>query len=159
MSPDNRRRVLVVDDHALVALFFRVCLDKLPNCDVAVATSGEEALRLFEQRPFDVLVTDRMMPGMNGVMLAERVRRRYPRTAMIMATAFISDVLADPQGRDLFEHILIKPVEMDVMRARVLEALDGASRPKVGRQQCPEGAQAAVEGVWGEPNVKGGVPY
>lgn len=131
------RRVLIVDDHAPVAMCFRLYLDQLPNCEVVTALSGAEALRLFAVSPFGVLVTDRMMPGMNGVVLAERVRQLYPGTVMIMVTAFI-DALADPQARDLFERILVKPVEMEVLCAVVLEALDGAAGP--------ESAQATVDG-------------
>jgi hypothetical protein len=44
---------------------------------------------------------------------------------MIMITALISDALADPQARDLFEQILEKPVDMDELHGLVSEALEG----------------------------------
>jgi CheY-like chemotaxis protein len=142
-----RQRVLVVDDIAPVAMCFRLYLDKLPHSEVVTALSGAEALRLFAESPFDVLVTDRMMPEMNGVMLAERVRQLYPGTAMIMVTAFIGDSLADPHARDLFEHVLVKPVDMEVLRGLVTEALE-REREAIGDRG------AGVK----RPEVKGGMP-
>jgi hypothetical protein len=60
---------------------------------------------------------------------------------MIMVTALIAEAMADPQTGDLFEHILIKPVEMKALCALVLKALERASGP--------ESAQATVGGCIG----------
>jgi CheY-like chemotaxis protein len=46
MSHGRARRVLAVDDHANVAMWFRLYLDQLPYCEVVVASSGADAVRL-----------------------------------------------------------------------------------------------------------------
>ena len=82
------QRILIVDDEENVALTFQDSLERLPNCEVAIATNGEQALQLFEQQPFDLLITDYKMPDMDG----GRVRQLYRRTAIIMITAYGSEV-------------------------------------------------------------------
>jgi DNA-binding NtrC family response regulator len=82
-----------------------------------------------------------------GVRLAERVRQLYPGTVMIMITVLISDALADPRARDLFEQILEKPVDMEVLRGLVTEALE-REREAIGDR----GAGARRR------EVKGGMP-
>jgi CheY-like chemotaxis protein len=154
MSHGRAQRVLVVDDHPHVAMCFRLYLDTLPHCEVVTALSGLEALRLFSEGRFDVLVTDRMMPEMNGVMLAERVRQLYPGTVMIMVTAFMGDAMADPRARDLFEQILEKPVDMEVLRGVVVEALERGCQA-IGD---PGGFNGDPSRVDQGPQVKGGMP-
>jgi CheY-like chemotaxis protein len=119
-------------------------LDTLPHCEVVTALSGAEGLQLFAESPFDVLVTDRMMPGINGVMLAERVRQLYPGTVMIMVTAAADDAQADPKVRDLFEQVLVKPVDMEVLRRVVSEALEG-ERQAIGDRKGSNGGPARNE--------------
>ena len=50
------------------------------------AQSASEALEKLERAAFDVLLTDLMMPGMDGVALLERVRARFPEMVMILMT-------------------------------------------------------------------------
>lgn len=81
------RRALIVDTEKTRTLSMRDSLKTLSNCDITVATSGERAWRLFEQQPFDLLVTDYNMSGADGMTLVERVRQSYPRTSIILTTA------------------------------------------------------------------------
>ena len=74
----ERKRLMVVDDEpAVLRLVTRILAND--NYDLASAESGEAALRLMDQPGFagiDLLVTDLMMPGMNGRELAAVVRQR-----------------------------------------------------------------------------------
>jgi CheY-like chemotaxis protein len=107
-----------------VALTLQDSLEKLPNCEVAVATSGEEALSLFEQRPFDLLITDYKMPGVDGMTLATRVRQLYPQTAVVMVTAYSSDELREQAAHASIQRILGKPVKLAEVRSAAMEVLD-----------------------------------
>ena len=118
------RRILIVDDEENVALTLQNMLRKLPRCDIVVATGGEQALQLFEQQPFDLLITDYKMPGMDGITLAARVRQLYPRTAIIMITAYGSDELRGQAARISIQSVLDKPVGLVEMRSAALEALE-----------------------------------
>ncbi len=120
-------RILVVDDEANLALMLKDGLNKLPNCEVAMATSGEQALQLFAEQPFDLLITDHKMPGLDGLTLATRIRRLYPLTAIVMMTAYGNDDLRARATRVNIRHFLDKPVQLTDIRLAVLEAL---SQPK-----------------------------
>lgn len=67
-----RARVLIIDDDRSVAESMRDALQD--RHEVSVAESGETALQLLRQRPFDVLLCDVMMPGMTGLELYQRLR-------------------------------------------------------------------------------------
>lgn len=117
------RRILIVDDEEGVALTLRNMLKRLPNCEIAIAASGEQALQLFEQKPFDLLITDYKMPGMDGLTLATRIQRLYPQTAIVMITAYGNDELREQAARASIRGILNKPVGLADIRKAALEAL------------------------------------
>jgi CheY-like chemotaxis protein len=81
----------VVDDEAPVR---RMLLDVFRSFgyDVTIAASGDEALRLFAEGDYDVLVTDLLMPGMNGWEVIARLRRAAPRLPVIMLTGSAPDI-------------------------------------------------------------------
>ena len=89
-----RKRVLVVDDeHPVLKLLVRVL--SVDNYEIQSTDSGVEAARLLDLPNFrgvDLLVTDLMMPAMNGRQLAAHVRQRYPAARVLYVTGF-SDTL------------------------------------------------------------------
>lgn len=117
------RRILVVDDEEIVASAFQLALETLPGFEVAIATSGEQALLFFERQPFDLLVTDYDMPGMDGVALAACIRELYPRTAIVMVTASGRDTLCEQDTGASIQRILRKPVKVAQIRNTALEVL------------------------------------
>jgi HD-like signal output (HDOD) protein len=79
------KRVLFVDDEAMVLSGLQRSLRSMRNeWDMAFVTSGAEALRLMEQAPFDVIVTDMRMPAMNGAQLLQEVKLRFPQCFRIV---------------------------------------------------------------------------
>jgi CheY-like chemotaxis protein len=117
------QRILVVDDEENVALTLQAGLESLPDCEVAVATSGEQALRLFRQQPFDLLITDYRMPDIDGLALAAQVRELHPQVAIIMVTAYGSDALQQDAARSAILHVLDKPVGIAEIRQAARQAL------------------------------------
>jgi CheY-like chemotaxis protein len=117
------QRILVVDDEENVALTLQAGLESLPDCEVAVATSGEQALDLFQQQPFDLLVTDYRMPDIDGISLASRARELYPEIAIIMVTAYGSDALQQDAARESILQVLDKPVSISEIRQAARQAL------------------------------------
>lgn len=87
--PETRTpRVLVVDDEATTRLSLAELL-RLEGYDVSIAASGEEALEVIARNPpFDLMVLDIKMPGMDGLQLTEAVQQRSPDTVIILLTAF-----------------------------------------------------------------------
>jgi len=117
------RRILIVDDEESVALTLREGLRKLPRCEIVVTLSGQQALRLFEEQPFDLLITDYKMPDISGVVLASRIRQRYPSTGIIMITAYGHDLIQDPVAACAIHRVLHKPIRLTEIRDVALETL------------------------------------
>lgn len=126
------RHILIVDDEENVASTLQYMLKKLPRCDIAIATGGEQALRFFEKQPFDLLITDYKMSDMDGMTLAARVRQLYPRMAVIMITAYGNDALREQATDVSIQHVLDKPVELVEIRSAALEALGGLENGQAG---------------------------
>jgi HD-like signal output (HDOD) protein/ActR/RegA family two-component response regulator len=82
-------RVLFVDDEPLVLRALgRMAHGMREECDAAFASSGEEALTLMAGRPFDVLVSDMRMPGMDGAAVLTQAERRFPSIARIILSGY-----------------------------------------------------------------------
>jgi len=68
-----RTRVLLVDDDSDLCALVSTSLNS--RCEVQVAHDAERALNLLANEPFDILITDYVLPGMDGLGLVERVRK------------------------------------------------------------------------------------
>ncbi len=116
MAEDTRIRVLFVDDDPSVLGLLTATIGALrKEWDGAVAGSGEEALRLLEERSFDVVVSDMRMPGMGGGELLNRVMRQYPGTARLIMSGFADEetVIASVGAAHQY---LPKPFELRTLR-------------------------------------------
>jgi PAS domain S-box-containing protein len=79
---------LLVDDESLARASTAAMLSEM-GYDVIQASSGEEALSaLFSGVPFDLLITDHLMPGMSGAELAETFREHWPMTPVLIITGY-----------------------------------------------------------------------
>lgn len=103
-------RILVVDDEADICRNLQDILTDLGH-DVAIAHDGEQALRLIEQRPFDVALLDFKMPGMDGLTLYREIRRRRPEIVAMIVTAYATpEATAHALGAGAWR-VLSKPVD------------------------------------------------
>ncbi len=108
----NEIRILLVDDEEF---YLRLFSDVLASrrYEVRTARSGEEALGLLQQDRFDILITDLLMKGMDGLDLTERVREHFPWVDIIVITQRDDVRLAVRSMRmGVFEY-LVKPVDRD----------------------------------------------
>src|SRR5271166_5091781 len=80
-------RILLVDDEQSLLMTLAANLE-LDGLDVTTAESGQRALELFESEPFDLVLSDIRMPGMNGVDLFRRIRAQRPECPVVLMTAF-----------------------------------------------------------------------
>ncbi|MBL8785928.1 MAG: HDOD domain-containing protein [Deltaproteobacteria bacterium] len=137
------KRILFVDDEPSI-------LDALQNLlrrerkrwDMVFALGGDKALEAMAVAPFDVVMSDMRMPGMDGAELLTRVRELYPATARF--------VLSGQSGREavvralgVTHQFLSKPCEVEVLRGVVERACesndelgDELLRRVVGRLEC-----------------------
>lgn len=80
--------VLIADDETFVCeLLIRTVMKRL-GCNVQTARNGNEALERLEEQNYEVLITDMVMPGLNGMELIREVRNQFPDVAIIVMTGF-----------------------------------------------------------------------
>ncbi len=121
-APRSGHRILVVDDDPRV----RALLVDLLEADghrVTSAGSGEEALELLSQEgaAADILVTDFLMPGMSGLVLADAARARHPKLGVVLVSGFCGD--APPADLErLGARVVTKPFRAEDLRAAVAGA-------------------------------------
>lgn len=76
MKDLGNKKILVVDDSALMRMFISVTLRKtLTNVTITEAENGADAIKKLDSQNFDLILTDMMMPEMNGLQLIENIRR------------------------------------------------------------------------------------
>jgi two-component system, cell cycle sensor histidine kinase and response regulator CckA len=115
--------VLVVEDDANVRDLVRLTLER-GGYTVLQAASGEAALDLLEtyRGPLALLLSDVVLPGMTGDLLAARVRQLRPGVRALLMTGYVDDQVVSAGRLDSSE-ILVKPFTASALLQRVSEAL------------------------------------
>jgi len=121
---DTVSRVLVVDDEATVRSIATRIL-RMRGYNVFEAASPEEACKFAENlsEPIQLLVTDLVMPGMNGRALADHIRAIRPDIKVLFVSGYSDSEMADRGLLDGNEHYLAKPFTVDSLSKKVREVL------------------------------------
>lgn len=125
LTPDestNPRVVLVVDDERVIADTLVAILNKAGYAATA-AYDGRSALEIARIVPPELLLTDVMMPGMNGVELAVAVKQAVPdcRVLLFSGQAATIDLLEEARGAGHDFALLVKPVHPHDLLVRLQE--------------------------------------
>lgn len=81
---ENKIKIAIVDDHQIIIDGLVALLNKHPLLNILVtANDGKQMLELLKTNDVDILLTDVMMPGMNGMQLAKAVKERFPAIKII----------------------------------------------------------------------------
>lgn len=81
-------QVMLVDDHAVVRMGFRLLIEGTPDMKVvAEAVSGEEASRIYQEQHPDVVVMDISMPGIGGLEAVNRIMAKDPAARILVLSA------------------------------------------------------------------------
>jgi two-component system sensor histidine kinase EvgS len=112
MPTDSRLKILVADDNRMVLATVCHMLTALAY-DVQQAEHGLEALRRFEQEPFDLVLTDIQMPYMDGWELTRRVKSLVPGMHVIAMTGMSPAEVPVTLGKAGPDRILFKPLRID----------------------------------------------
>ncbi|HVR61059.1 MAG TPA: sigma-54 dependent transcriptional regulator [Polyangia bacterium] len=136
-------RILLVDDDPSVLFALSEVLASHGH-DVVTASSGAEGLARFDgEAPFDLLVTDLAMPGMNGLELLEKVRGRDTTLPVIVVTAHGSERTAvDAMKRGAYDYIA-KPFDNDEIGYSIQRALETRALRTQARSKTLEKALEA----------------
>lgn len=119
----NGERILIVEDEELMReLLSRILVRE--NYSLFKASSGKEALKLFQDNPIDLVLTDLKMEEMDGLELLTHVRAMDPEVDVIMMTAYASvETAVEAMRRGAYDYIT-KPFINDEIRVVVRRALD-----------------------------------
>jgi CheY-like chemotaxis protein len=115
-------QILVVDDEPTVCKAIQMMLTYYGH-EVQTAADGAEALAMFARQPFDLIITDYMMPEMKGDQLVAHIRRSRPDQRIILATAFAEDFLVKNEPSAGVNHVLTKPFSLEELRAAVAKVM------------------------------------
>lgn len=110
------KRILFVDDEPRVLEGLqRLLRPQRHQWEMAFATSGTAALDLLAERPFDVIVSDMRMPGMDGATLLRHVQARYPQMVRIILSGY-SELESSLRSLPVAHQFLSKPCEPQLLR-------------------------------------------
>ncbi len=164
MADPDMHSILIVDDEEEILHSLRGLLRM--EFEVYTATSGHEALRILEQQPIHVVLSDQRMPEMAGVELLSQAQGDRPRAIRILFTGY-SDVKAviDAINQGQIFRYLTKPWDADELVAILREAGSEYDRQAEQRRlfaelqdyqmRCLALAEGPQEGAFGTLNEAG----
>lgn len=118
----STKRILLVEDQKETAEVFRAGLESLdPTFRVLAVSSAEAALKELEKGGFDLLIADVLLPGISGLELMARFKRRNTETKVILVSGVHDPEIRKQVARSGAEAFFFKPVEL-------ADLLDGVER-------------------------------
>ena len=123
-------RLLIVDDEESVAVTMQAIL-QLDGHDVEMATRGDQAIKRIGETTFDLVLTDLRLDDLDGLQIVAEAHRRSPETIVIVLTGYASLESAVKALREGAYDYLLKPCDVEELRATVARGLD---RGRMGQQ-------------------------
>lgn len=120
---DKKITILYVDDEENNLISFKATFRVKYN--VLVAISGQEALKIMENKPVQIIITDQRMPNMTGIEFLELVLEKFPDPMRILLTGYADmNAVIDAVNKGKIYHYLAKPwneEELDMTINRAFE--------------------------------------
>ncbi len=105
-------RVLVIEDEPDVREILALFLEKR-GYEVEVASSGHEGVKMFLNRPFDVVFTDLGMARMTGWEVAQKIKSEKPETRVFLLTGWGSEIEKEDQKMKFIDGVVYKPFDLE----------------------------------------------
>ena len=121
MSEDRKTQVLILDDEPIVWKRLKPALEKA-GYEVEAFTQSINAMRRVQEKEFDIVVTDLKMEGIDGMAFMTEVKKRSPRTEVIVITGFATMETAKESFQKGVFDFLAKPFK----RGELLEIVKKA---------------------------------
>lgn len=133
-----QQRLLIVDDEPHIRRVLLAAFDRVGYA-TEVADDANGAIEALRAQPFDCVLTDVTMPGMNGYELLKQIKGASPETAVVIMTAYGTIPSAVQAIRDGAFEFVTKPFDLDVLKKVVAAAMaseepDAMAKPKTKAQ-------------------------
>ena len=110
----GKARILAVDDQRYFRELIETQLGE-EGYEVRTAASGEEALHILEREDFELVITDLVMPGLDGSELVQRIKERLPDQDVVMVTGVVDvSTAVDAMKQGATDYIL-KPFDKEAL--------------------------------------------
>ena len=132
-------RLLLVEDADVNRMVIRQFLENWWPLQCIEATNGEEAIQLAKQSAFDLILMDIRMPVVDGYEATRAIRKikGYEKVPIVALTADVSQKVKDETEKGLFDDIIVKPVDPEVLQRKVIAAAGKAMPLKETKEQKP----------------------
>ncbi len=117
----SSRRILVVDDEPFVCDAVKMMLT-FDGHEVETASNGKEALSMFENGKYDLVITDFAMPNMKGDELAAAIKAKAPTQPVVMITAYAEMLQSSGKPLTGVDFVISKPFLLDNLREAIVKA-------------------------------------
>ena len=138
----HQHSILVVDDDPNILHLLQTRLNSA-GFQVLAASNGEQALERLNEQPVDLVLSDVKMPGMNGPELLREVKSAWPRTPVILLTAYGRIPEAVAMVQQGAADYLTKPFDGRELVAKITDLLAGQP-PSAEIPGCPEMSQVGL---------------
>ena len=117
--------VLIVDDHPIVRRGLKQVLQDEPDFSIIEAGNAREALGFIGQQPFDLVIADIDLPGMNGIELLKTIKQQHKQTPVLMLSIYPEDQVAVRVLRAGASGFLSKEAAPEQLAVAIRKILDG----------------------------------
>ncbi len=124
-------KILIVDDEKAIRDVLSDTLSFL-GYEVAVASSGHEALSLFLNNSFELVFTDMHMPGMDGWSLAHHIKDKSPDTPVVLITGSEKETVMKRFKGSFVDTVIFKPLSLEDIQKTVQGFLHTRALPRRG---------------------------
>lgn len=164
--------ILIVEDHPLQHIYLQHLLSELGDFMLETAEDGKEALERLRQRDFDLVLTDLLMPGMDGVQFIQCLAslRCKPALAIMSAASRRMLMAASLVAKNLDVEVIgliSKPVAADALRSLVEQLRNKVRKPSpelpehmdIDRHTLVQAMSSGQFQAWFQPKILGQRPY
>jgi len=120
-NEQRRLKILSVEDDTIIGEMLILMLEEI-GYEAINAENGNEALEMYNEalesdHPFDIIITDLGMEGINGITLAKEIKTHTPRVPIILLTGF--SALVKQGDSEVVDCILRKPIVIDELKVAI----------------------------------------
>jgi len=146
MEPQKPHVLFVDDEKGILATLRRLFHEE--DWELYFATSAEEGLRILKKESMDLVVSDVRMPGMNGIVFLNEVKKNYPRIVRIFLSGYADHKAVTKAFADgCAQQLLPKPWDDNELR----QVIKGALRQAMKQQEKFQGLQQAINSITALP--------